>query len=244
MKIDWTPLDRAMEGRNPVFWWRDDDVIAPSDPLDRLLAMAATIGAPLTLASIPSKMVPTLPARIATADNVNIAVHGWAHQSHAPKGEKNAEFGAHRPLEQRVEEARNGLRLIHDLFSDHTVPAFIPPWNRMDLEITPELADMGYRGISLYGERNPKALPLVRFDAHLDPIDWRGSRSVVDPAALIRRTIDLLSDDVPIGLMTHHLVHDAAIWDFVEAFTARLTMRGAQWVSFASLIAQSEAPTA
>ena len=241
MRIDWTPLDRAMEGRNPVFWWRDDDVIAPGAALDRLIGMASEIGAPLTLAAIPAAVSPALSPRIDAAEGVDIAVHGWSHVNHAPEGEKNAEFGAHRPASERVADAERGLRRIEEVFGERALPVFIAPWNRMALDVVPTLAGKGYRGYSLYGKRMPDHSTLARFDAHLDPIDWRGTRSLVDPTDFIARIVDLMADDAPIGLMTHHLAHDDAVWAFVDELTTRLATRGARWAALATLISQGEA---
>jgi len=237
MKVDWSPLDAAMEGRAPVFWWRDDDAVEPTPALDRLLNLTASVGAPLTLASIPARTTAALANRIAPDASVSVAVHGWAHKSHAPTGEKNAEFGAHRPLAARMAEAERGLRAIGDTFGKQALPVFIPPWNRMAPDMPEALAAAGYRGLSVYGERVPTVSPLPRFDAHIDPIDWRGTRSTVDPAHLIARVCDLLRDDAPIGLMTHHLAHDEAIWATVEGLARRLTERGARWVSLSDLVA-------
>jgi hypothetical protein len=36
------------------------------------------------------------------------------------------------------------------------------------------------------------------------------------------RRLGTLDNDEPYGLLTHHLVHDAAIWDFTEAMLHRL----------------------
>ena len=236
MKVDWSPLDAAMEGRAPVFWWRDDDAVEPTPALDRLLALTAEVGAPLTLASIPVRTTAALAKRIAPDATTSVAVHGWAHESHALPEEKNAEFGAHRPLTTRMAEAERGLRVLGDTFGAQALPVFIPPWNRMAPDMPEALAAAGYRAVSVYGERLPTATPLPRFDAHIDPIDWRGTRSTVDPALLIAQVCDLLEDDAPIGLMTHHLAHDEAIWTTVEGLTRRLTKRGARWISLPDLV--------
>ena len=236
MKIDWSPLDAALERRTPVLWWRDDDVTEPSPALDRLLALAASVNAPLTLAAIPANTKTTLAERLEAEPTVAVAVHGWEHRNHAPTGEKTAEFGLHRPLRERMAEAERGLTVIRNLFGDKALAAFVPPWNRIAPDMPETLADMGYHGLSVYGEREPRTTPLPRFDAHLDPVDWRGTRSAVDPAAFVARTCELVATGAPIGLMTHHLAHDEAVWDLVEATVARLTNRGAQWTSLAALI--------
>ena len=286
MRIDWSPLDAALERHRPVLWWRDDDATEPSPALDRLLALAASVGAPVTLAAIPARVEVALARRLEEETSVAVAVHGWAHRNHAPEGEKTAEFGAHRPLAARMEEAKRGLRRVTDLFGGNALPVFVPPWNRLGADMPEALAAAGYRGLSVYGERAPHTAPLPRFDAHLDPVDWRGTRSAVDPAGFVGRLCDLvrspvdrsgallsltsggtpqrggreggfsISRDVPdgetpphpgplppasgrerektgapIGLMTHHLAHDEAVWTLVETVVGRLTDRGARWAA-------------
>ena len=92
-------LDAAAARAGTVgFWWRDDDAVAATPALERLLDLMATRDAPLLLAAIPAGAEPSLGRRLADAENVHLAVHGLAHANHAPAGEKPAEFGAHRPL--------------------------------------------------------------------------------------------------------------------------------------------------
>jgi hypothetical protein len=86
------------------------------------------------------------------------------------------------------------------------------------------LAGSGYAGISAFGRR--KAVHpgpgLVQVNTHLDPIDWHGTRVLIDPGRLIAMTAEAIALDEPIGLLTHHLVHDEAVWRFCQAFLERL----------------------
>jgi len=227
--IDWSALDTALERRAPTLWWRDDDAVADSPALGRLMDLADRVEAPLTLAVIPAHLTPSLAPAIA-GRNVTVAVHGWSHESHAPPGGKNAEFGAHRPHAAMLGDAGRGKAVIDEAFGAQALPLFIPPWNRLDPALP--LADLGYEGLSVYGQREiTSAHGLTRFDAHLDPIDWRGTRSAVAPQGFVDQLVKLLDSDAPIGLMTHHLVHDEAIWALVEGVVARLTSAGATWIS-------------
>ena len=236
MTPDWTSLDAALERRPPVLWWRDDDATEPSPALDRLLALTASVGAPLTVAAIPAQATEALARRLAPEPAVSVAVHGWAHANHAPPHEKTAEFGPHRPLRERVGQAERGLRLVGETFGKRALAVFVPPWNRLAPDMPDALARLDYRGVSVYGERMPRRAPLPRFDAHIDPIDWRGTRSAVDPARLAMHLRGLLEEDAPIGLMTHHLAHDEPVWNMVGSLVAHLTARGARWAALPGLI--------
>lgn len=225
---DWSRFDAALARRAPVLWWRDDDAVAETQALHRLMELAGAVDAPLTLAVIPGALEDSLAPAIKGCP-VTVAVHGWTHTNHAPSGQKKAEFGAHRPVDAMMIEAARGKARLDQAFSEQALPLFIPPWNRIAPELP--LGDAGFRGISVYGQRGVTSEDaLTRFDAHIDPIDWRGNRSAVPLQVLIGQITDLMREDAPIGLMTHHLVHDAAIWAVLEDLVTRLTKGGAQWV--------------
>ena len=103
-EVTWQPfraeLDRwQRSGRTIAFWLRDDDAVQPTAALDRLLDLAGRHSIPTTLAVIPAYAREQLAARLATEPHVSVAVHGWAHDNHAPEGEKKQELGPHRSAE-------------------------------------------------------------------------------------------------------------------------------------------------
>ena len=81
-------------GRTVDLWWRDDDAVAPTPALDRLLALARGRGAAARARGDPGAARPSLAARLAGEAGVRVLVHGWRHRNHAPPGAKSAEFGA------------------------------------------------------------------------------------------------------------------------------------------------------
>lgn len=245
--FDWTPLDEELalwrdQGLALPLWWRDDDAIAPTPQLDRLIALSEQLDLPVHLAVIPKNATEALAQRCAQTRHIVPVVHGWSHTSHAPSTEKKAEFGAHRPLVDLVAEAERGLSCLQQLFPDTLAPIFVPPWNRITPDLTPELARLGYRALSTFTpRRSHDAAPgLEQINTHLDPIEWKGSRSLVSPDHLIRQVASDLQDrrtgatdnTEPYGVLTHHLVHDDAIWRFTQALVERLLNGPAQaWTS-------------
>ncbi len=237
MTLNWQPLDAELaiwrsEDRALPLWWRDDDAVAATPELSRLAALSARLQLPVHIAVIPARAERSLTDAVGAAPHLVPMVHGWAHRNHAPPDEKKAEFGAHRPLPTLQEAAAEGLRQLRGLFGDRLVPAFVPPWNRVTPELAAGLPALGYRSLSTYGPRIARdAAPgLLQVNTHLDPIDWKGSRSLVAPDMLIARVTDHLQDrregradaSEPYGILTHHLVHDAAIWQFTETLLGRL----------------------
>ncbi len=223
------PLRRELdlwraEARTLEVWIRDDDAIAPAAAIDRLLALAGSVAAPVALAVIPEGATAALAERLEGEHAVSVLTHGWAHRSHAEPPAKKAEFGADRPLAERRADAAAGFARIGALFGDRAAPVFTPPWNRAAPDLWPHLAEIGFAAISTFGPR-ARAEPapgLVAVNTHLDPIDWKGSRSLADPETLIAAAARALSDrraggadaEEPFGLLTHCLVHDEAIWSF------------------------------
>jgi hypothetical protein len=112
------------------------------------------------------------------------------------------------------------------------VPVLVPPWNRIAPDLVQKLPALGYCGLSTFGRRAARepAPGLVQVNTHVDPIDWRGSRGLLAPAALIRQLAAAVSArvdgrqnaDEPIGLLTHHLIHDEALWAYCAALLERL----------------------
>lgn len=229
MKTDWAKLReelaelRSAEMRLPI-WWRDDDAIQPTTELDRLTIMSQRTGVPVHLAVIPKFAGPPLADQVKGVSNLIPVVHGWAHQNHAPAGSKKAEFGAGRA--GAAQDAANGLTSLRTLFGAQLAPMFVPPWNRIDPTIYSELVKAGYKILSTFTPRTTaKPVPgLTQINTHIDPIDWRGTRGLIDSTALINQIVKLLRDRrigdadnaEPLGLLTHHLVHTTDVWDFTE----------------------------
>ncbi|MCJ2027085.1 glycosyltransferase [Methylobacterium sp. J-067] len=211
-------LDRAGEIR---LWWRDDDAVAATPALDRLLALAGP--RPILIAAIPARIEPSLAHRLRGARTICVGVHGLAHDNHAPPDAKPAEFGPHRPLATLREEAARALALAQDRLPRETLlPVFVPPWNRIDPDLAADLPSLGYAGLS--AAKGPGG-------AALDVIDWRGTRSLRDPAALLA-TLTAHAESrsgAPLGLLTHHLAHDEAVWAFLAELLTVLDHPAVRW---------------
>jgi len=237
MGTDWKPLDQELQawqdqGLTLPLWWRDDDAIEPTSQLDQLTSLSEKLNLPVHLAVIPRDATQALAHDLATSAQLIPVVHGWAHQNHAPQGEKKAEFGAHRPVAQALADAGRGLDTLRALLGEAVTPMFVPPWNRITDDITKGLAGLGYSSLSTFKPRTtPEAAAgLAQINTHLDPIHWKGSRSLVPPQQLLdqvthqlnARRNGLADNAEPYGILTHHLVHDTAIWGFTEALLSRL----------------------
>lgn len=227
----------AAAGRCATLWWRDDDAIAPTGALDRMLALAERHRVPLGLAVIPASATPALSAHLEAERLVDVLQHGFVHQNHAGAGERAAEFGPQRTLASRLDDAARGWRMLEG-FSRRT-PIFVPPWNRYDPDIAAGLAGHGIVAISAFSAARRLPAPMVECNCHIDIISWRTTRGFAGVEKTLRKLGGHLRDRrtgiVPAveatGLLSHHLVHDAGCWSFLSELFTRLDGHPAvQWL--------------
>lgn len=243
----WAAQDRIVE-----MWWRDDDAVADTPDLRRLLALAAGRAA-LALAVIPAPLTPGLPAALAQAGGeIGVLQHGFDHRNRAGTGAKKSEFPASRPAAEVADALARGRQRLGEEFGPRFRPVLTPPWNRFDERHLSILGDLGYRGLSTYLPRRSKeAAPgLSRVNTHVDVIDWRtlpdaaGRRRFLGTGAalglltghLAAKRMGAADDLEPTGLLTHHLVHDTETWIFLGDLLDWCAQRpGIAWRSAADL---------
>jgi hypothetical protein len=93
-----------------------------------------------------------------------------------------------------------------------------------------KLPAIGIRGVSAYGAR-PSAEPepgLRQVNTHVDIIDWGRGKRFIGEAETFALALNSLSNDEPLGWLTHHAVHDAAAWNFLDRL---FTLKEVRWVS-------------
>ncbi|MGQ0565389.1 MAG: polysaccharide deacetylase family protein [Gemmobacter sp.] len=233
-------LQAAADAGHPAtFWLRDDDATQPSDPLDRLLALTARHAVPVALAAIPAGTGQPLADRLADEGAVTVAVHGWAHRNHAGPDEKKQELGAHRPVSAVLDELARGLGHLRRLHGDRCLPVLVPPWNRIHADVVQDLPGIGYAALSVFGPEKPA--PLRVLNTHVDLIDWRGSGRAKSLDVLLAELAACLRLRRPVGLLTHHLVHDGPAWDVLDRVLALASGHAhARWAGLPVLLARVE----
>lgn len=235
MPDPWAPvieaLDRAAaEGRTIRVWLRDDDAVSVTPALERLTALCAKHAMPVLLAIIPEPAEPGLPAFCARHPGLIPAQHGFRHVNHAAPGEKARELGGTRAVADILDDLRSGRAKLSSLFGQ-TCDVLVPPWNRIDPDLLPALPGLGFRALSTFGPPSNTATGLVQLNCDIDPIDWREGK-VCRPHDRLLQDLQRLIGEAsgsgrPIGLLTHHLVHDQAAWEFCEAALSHLGRHGA-----------------
>ena len=228
--------------RRPLFWLRDDDAIADTRALRALLDLCQRHDAPLLVAVIPMRMEVSLAPALAIAHEVQVAVHGASHDNHAPAGRKREETPPERGLSLIVESLGAARARMIETFGEAAGATYVPPWNRISPEVAALLPGLGFSAISTFGDKLLQVQGLAELPTHLDLMDWRGSRggkpvaSVLEEARLLLRQRREGGVATPIGVLAHHLVHDAAAWKALERLLAVTRKGGAAWRAFDDLV--------
>ncbi|MDR3518578.1 MAG: polysaccharide deacetylase family protein [Azospirillaceae bacterium] len=240
----WDALDVELErrvaaGAVATLWWRDDDAITSSPALTRLRSLGPI---PIVLAVIPQPATPDLATALASWPLATVVQHGFAHTDHAPVGAKRVELGGGRSIETLRSELTRGRDRLLALFGDRFRPVLVPPWNRIDPGLIPALPSLGFRGLSTFGPRRlvgaDDAAVLSEVNSDIDIMDWR-KRCFAGAVPVLNALVGRLGQSrQPIGVLTHHLVHDDAAWRFLERLVARLHPHPAvRWCDAATLFA-------
>jgi hypothetical protein len=219
---------RRKAGRPAQFWWRDDDAAALSPALKKVIELTGKCAVPLALAVVPEAAEPEL-FRV-LHDGVTVLQHGTDHRNRAAAGEKKTEYPAGEPVEAALGRISDGLGRLRTFTGKRFLPVLAPPWNRVRRDILKKLPAIGIRGVSAYGAR-PSAEPepgLLQVNTHVDIVAWQQGKRFVGEAEALSKAVPYLSSDEPLGWLTHHAVHDAAAWDFLERL---FTLKDVRWVS-------------
>jgi len=213
-------------GQRVDLWWRDDDAVADTPALRRLIEIARV---PVALAVIPADLQPDLASCLAVTtepDRFAVLQHGFSHRNHEPPDRKKAELGLARPGDLVLAELAQGKKILQQAFGARALPVLTPPWNRIAPAVIDHLPEQGFRGLTTYLPRRAPhaAAGLLQVNTHVDIIDWHGGRGFLgtdQSLALLTqhlraRRLKEADRIEPTGILTHHLVHDAASWLFLE----------------------------
>lgn len=241
------PVDAELDiwqgqGLRPRFWLRDDDATEADRRLDRLFELVRRFGVPLLLAVIPAHAGASLARRLAAEPLVTPCVHGFAHRNHMPEGARKMELGG-RAVEHVLDELRQGRQRLQELFPDRLSNILVPPWNRVTPEIAERLHECGFSAVSSSSWHETGTI-LPELNTQVDVMDWTGGgigHRLEAVAAELRRRLEQARahGGAPIGILSHHLVHDETAWATLESLIAYLKVeRGLDFGTAESLVGE------
>ena len=228
--VDWPDLVSELDawaksGRSTTLWWRDDDAIAPTAELDRLLSVAGRL--PIALAVIPGLVEPTLADRLTNEPQIAVLQHGWRHIDHVAREQLRgypSEYPEQRVASEIIDELRAGRQRLETLFGDRALPVFVPPFHGFHDRFLPLLGANGLTSISRNGPRRARlAAGLLQVNAHVELIQWSDPPSFNGTAAALAKLVTHLrarregdaDAEEPTGILTHHLVQDSESYRFI-----------------------------
>ena len=246
--MDWPTLANELDcwadaGQPATLWWRDDDAVAPSRALDRLLAMGERV--PIALAVVPEPAVAELADRLSGEPQVTVMQHGWRHVDHAAQAEprqRSSEYPGGRAEAEVSSEFVLGRRRLVELFGERALPVFVPPWHQLDDRFLPLLRRAGISGISRRAPRQSRTVAgLVQTNIHATLMQWIGSAQIPvfagEAAVLTRieghlrgRRLGAFDSEEPTGILTHHLVEDTASYSFAARLLELTLARHVRWL--------------
>ena len=226
-------LDRWGDaGRVATLWWRDDDAVAASARLDRLVSIAGDI--PISLAVIPAAADPGLAAWLTQPSRspkqgalLSFSTVGATRTT--PSRARRTNFRPERSRHAVAFDLVAGRARLTALFGARALAVLAPPWNRFDPCFLPLLAACGFGAISCMKPRRAAlaARPASpQINVHVDLVAWAGDRGFIGEGAALDglighlrgRRLGEVDAEEPTGILTHHLVHDEA----TDAFLRRL----------------------
>jgi hypothetical protein len=249
--IEWWRLDRELgrwqaAGHRVRLWWRDDDGTTVTPALIRLVRLAERFQMPLLLAIVPgrppSNGLKGLSVFLEGRPGLFVGQHGVTHANRRRPGETDAEFPAGEAPAAIAAAIGGAWPRIAAL--PGSLPVFAPPWNAAHPALEEALRNVGLR-LSAGAENRSGAAQV-----HVDLMRWkpapcfRGKRRCLSHLRRVLRQRRLTNDWVsPVGLLTHHLVHDEATWAFLAALAHRThTDPRITWVPPPDLFADTGRP--
>jgi hypothetical protein len=165
--------------------------------------------------------------------------HGWRHVNCQRNGEKS-EFGEQRPAEKQWRDIGLGLKKMTEIFGEHFLPVFTPPWNRIPAATLRILQKLNFKAVSMtkpFPSSIKPGIGLKNLRIHLDLHTRKAMDSHADFLALLGELNTLMTKKEPAGIMLHHQRMSPFAFEFLDELLQLLKHKVAvRFLSFADLL--------
>ena len=223
---------------------RDDDAVKITAQLRRLAELCDAYNIPILLAVIPNEATLELADFVRASAKITPAVHGISHTNHGGGNEKKIELGGQRSARAVIDELKTSREKMLQMFGNELSTMLVPPWNRISQGVAAKVEEAGFGAISGFGWKAPIGnLPWI--NTHVDIIDWKNGKKTKSFDCVMAElsenlTIARENNYAPIGILTHHLVHNDATWSMLEALFELIGARQhIDWLNSSELITLS-----
>jgi peptidoglycan/xylan/chitin deacetylase (PgdA/CDA1 family) len=165
--------------------------------------------------------------------------HGWRHINWQREGKKS-EFGEQRPFEKQWRDLYQGKQKMQEIFGEHFVPVFSPPWNRLAPATLRILQELNFQAVSVAGPL-PRAVrscgTMPNFKVQIDLHTRKGKNGAADYDALVEELGTLLARRDPVGIMIHHQRMTRFAFEFMDELLNLLKNRArTRFVGFRDIL--------
>jgi hypothetical protein len=234
-------------GKQPAFWWRDDDAAVQCPELSALIDTLSSVD--VALATVPALLEPALARELCGRGNVAIFQHGWRHDNHNGADSVPSEFPPDRDRNVVADELRKGQEILSGSFPLSFYAVFVPPWHSSAPWILNDAARLGFTAVSLPPAPSPtfKHGYCGELNFEIDLSDWSKGGAFIGLDEFCRRVTRVLKArrlegalDEPIGILSHHKVLTARDRGHIASFLD-VVAGASKWPSIRELVAVAAA---
>ena len=238
-------IAKLPSSRTPGVFFRADDIGAGGRAFNALCKLFREYQVPLAMAVVPgwlSQIRVKKLFRQAPAEEMlwGWHQHGWRHVNWQRTGARS-EFGKERPYEKQWQDIWRGQQKMREIFGDHLLPVFTPPWNHLSRSTLKILHELGFRAVSLtepLPSRIAKSNPeLKNLRIHVD-LHTRKSRDVLtDFENLLEELYFSLIKYDFVGVVIHHQRMTLFAFEFLKKLIELLKFEvGTTFLTFRELM--------
>lgn len=208
-------------------------MVRRTDASSQLLALADELDVAMAIAVIPRVVDTQLVSELAGTSH-SIWQHGYSHQDHSGVIDgAGCELDDCRDPRAVDAELTRGRHRLESLFGDRFDPVLVPPFGRIGPRMVARVGRLGYRAISRHRASGIACLPPIpSVDTRVDVLRWTSPPSAMADDVLYCAVAEAARADLPIGLLTHHLVMPQSSWSFVADLVRLVDEHpAARWIS-------------